>query len=78
MTAGAVRDQIKARPFRPFSIKTADGDTFQVHHPDFAMISPNGTEIAIYDQDEHFRIVAMDLIVSVEPVREQKKKPGKR
>ena len=42
------------------------------------MISPINTEVIIYDKDGHFRIVAMDLIVTVEPVREQPRKPGKR
>ena len=78
MTATALRDQLRSQPFRPFDVKTADGDTFRVSHPDFAMISPNEAEIIIYDRDSHFRIVSMDLIVSLEPAREQQRKPGKR
>lgn len=73
-----LRDQLRSQPFRPFDVKTADGDTFRVAHPDYAMISPKYTEVIIYDKDGHFRVVAVDLIVSVEPVREQAKKPGKR
>ena len=78
MTALAFRDRLKAQPFRPFLVKTADGDTFRVDHPDYAMISPVETEVTIYDKDGHLRVVAMDLIVTVEPVREQPKKAAKR
>ncbi len=78
MTALSFRDRLTAQPFRPFLVKTTDGDTFRVDHPDYAMISPLETEVTIYDKDGHLRIVSMDLIVTLEPVREQPKKTGKR
>lgn len=78
MTGAALRNQLRSQPFQPFDVKTADGDTFRVFHPDYAMVSPIDTEVVIYDKDGHFRIIAMDLIVSLEPVREQQRKPGKR
>ena len=69
---------LKAQPFRRFYVKTTDGDTFTVEHTDFALISPKGTEVVIYDADGHFRHVAMDHIVSMEPVRNGSRRPGKR
>ncbi len=78
MSAIGYRERLKAQPFRPFIVKTADGDTFRVEHPDFSIVSPLGTEVIIYDKDGHFRHVAMNLIVSLEPVREQARKVGKR
>ena len=78
MTALSFRDRLKAQPFRPFLVKTADGDTFRVDHPDYAMISPVETEVTIYDKDGHLRVVSMDLIVTLEPVREGQRKAGKR
>jgi hypothetical protein len=78
MKAAAVRTVLKAQPFEPFLVKTTDGDTFRVQQPDFAMISPVDTEIIFYDKDGHFHIVAMNHIVSVEPVRNGARKPGKR
>ena len=54
------------------------GDTFRVDHPDYAMISPVETDVTIYDRDGHLRVVSLDLIVTLEPVREQAKKAGKR
>ena len=78
MKAAAFRRMLKGQPFAPFLVKTSDGDTFQVPHPDFAIVSPVDAEVIVYDKDGHFRIVAMNHIVSLEPVRNGSRKPGKR
>jgi hypothetical protein len=78
MKAAAFRKMLKTEPFAPFLVKTTDGDTFRVHHPDFAIVSPVDTEVIVYDKDGHFYIVAMSHIVSLEPVRNGSRKPGKR
>jgi hypothetical protein len=80
MTAAEFRGFLIASPFRPFLVKTTDGDTHRVEHPDYAMISPAKTEVVIWDKDgEHFRHVAMNHIVALEPARSNgSKKPGKR
>jgi hypothetical protein len=33
---------MRAQPFQPFDMKTADGDTIHVFHPDFVARSPKG------------------------------------
>jgi len=76
MTARQFREILALQ--RPFLVKTTDGDTFHVSHRDYAVISARNTEVIIYDRDEHFRVVAMNHIVSLEPVRNGSKKPGKR
>ena len=78
MTAEKFRDMLKLQPFRPFLVKTTDGDTFRVEHPDFAFIMPTGREVMIVDKDDHFRWVAMGHIVTLEPIRNGTKKPGRR
>jgi len=78
MTATEFRDMLKISPFRPFLVKTTDGDTHRVEHPDFALVSPANTEVVIYDKDGHFRHVAMNHIVSLAPIRNGTKKPGRR
>lgn len=78
MTARKFRDLLRSQPFRPFLVKTTDGDTYRVIHPDFALITPSGREVVIVDRDDHHRWVAMNHIVSLEPVRNGSKKPGKR
>ena len=78
MTARKFRDMLTAQPFRPFLVKTTDGDTFRVEHNDFALVNPPDTEVIIYDKDGHFRFVAINHIVTLEPIRNGSKKPGKR
>ena len=78
MTVTALRRLLNAQPFRPFDVKTTDGDTFRLDHPDFAMISPDETEVVCFDKDSHFRMVDMTHIVSLEPVRNGSRKTGKR
>jgi hypothetical protein len=78
MTARQFRIMLRLQPMRPFLVKTTDGDTFRVTHPDFALINRQKTVVTIFDRDDHFRHGAMDHIVSLEPVRDAPKKPGKR
>jgi hypothetical protein len=66
-------------PFKPFRIKTTDGDTFTVLHPDFVMISPRGDMAALYPKEEEgHHVLNLRQIVSMELVRNGTKKPGKR
>jgi hypothetical protein len=78
MTVEAFRLALRAQPFKPFFVKTTDGDTFTVHHPDHAMVTDELAVVTIHDPDEHYRLVSMPHIVSLEPMREQTRKPGKR
>ena len=78
MTAGAFRIELRAQPFKPFLVKTTDGDTFNVRHYDDALISDEDGVVTLHDADGHYRVIAMAHIVSLEPVREQARKPGKR
>jgi hypothetical protein len=78
MNAAKFRDLLRAQPFRRFLVKTSHGDTFTVDHPEFALVGPLEGVVAIFDKDEHFRIVSMDHVVTLGPVRNGAKKPGKR
>lgn len=78
MTAAAFRIELRAQPFSPFLLKTTEGDTFTVRHHDDALISDGDGVVTLYDPDGHYRVIAMSHIVSIEPVREQTRKPGTR
>jgi hypothetical protein len=74
-----LRKFMRAVPFAPFHIKTTDGDTFTIAHPDFAMISPGGDMVIVYAKEEEgHRVLNLRQVVSMEPVRDTSKKPGKR
>lgn len=78
MSPNSFRTELNAQPFRAFLVKTTDGDTFKVEHPDYALVSEDGSEVKIHESDQHYRRVAMAHVVSIEPAREQARKPGKR
>jgi hypothetical protein len=46
-----LRTLLKARPFRPFTLYTNDGATIPVWHPDFALLSPDGRTLWVYQRD---------------------------
>ena len=73
-----LRAEMRKQPFQEFDVKAADGATFRVFHPDYAMISPTGESVIIFERDGHYSVVNMQLIVSLEPVREKPVRKAKR
>lgn len=74
-----LRKLMHAAPFQMFYIKTTDGDTFTVDHPDFIMISRGGDMAILYPKEEAgHRVLNLRQVVSMEPVRNGSKKAGKR
>jgi hypothetical protein len=65
-TANQVREAIKAQPFRPFLVRLVDGRSYQVPHPDFAMLSPVGRELLFVGDDAGIHQINVLLIVEVE------------
>ena len=74
-----LRKLMHAVPFSKFRIKTTDGDTFTIEHPDFVMISPQGDMAILYAREEEgHQVLNLRHVVSMEPVRNGSRKPGKR
>jgi len=48
MTVQKIREAHEKRPFQPFTIQTADGDTVRVTHPEFLWVLPPGRTIYVY------------------------------
>ena len=71
-------EMLKTKPFLPFDIKTADGDTIHVFHPEFAIRSPGGETAVVFDKDNHMRIVNMQMVVTLEPRKPPAAKKVKR
>lgn len=66
MTTEQFRKALSARPFRPFTIRTADGERLRVPHPEFALLSPGGRTAVIATGDEEFEIVDLLLVSAIE------------
>lgn len=67
MTAQELRAALQAVPFRPFTVRMADGRSFEVRHRDFFLLGPNGrTAFAFHPSGTEFSIVDVMLMTEIE------------
>lgn len=84
MSSQRLRDMLRAKPFQPFELGLADGQRIRVEHPDFAFPSPGGRTLIVFDKrkpgedDEHFRIIDVLLVTTLEPVNGNRKRKARR
>jgi hypothetical protein len=66
MNTDALRGLVNAQPFRPFRLFLADGQSVDVVHHDFALLSGNGRSLVVSSprRDSDIRIISPMLIVS--------------
>lgn len=64
MTVEQFKTTLHLQPFRPFTIRMADGRTFQVSHPDFVAQSPSGRTVIVFQPDESYSV--LDLLLMTE------------
>jgi hypothetical protein len=48
----SIRELKRAVPFQPYTIHMASGDSFEVPHPDFIMVSLKGSLVIVMDAEE--------------------------
>ena len=67
MTADLIRQFIRQLPFRPFTIRMNDKRKFQIKHPDFVALFPNGSQnIIVFLGGERFEIVYLRNVTGIE------------
>jgi hypothetical protein len=49
-TLNQVRDAMHTQPFRPFTLRFADGHHYTVRHPDFVALPDRGREMVLYER----------------------------
>lgn len=64
MTIDQFRTTLHLQPFRPFTIRMADGRSFDVSHPDFVAQSPSGRTVIVFQADESYSV--LDLLLMTE------------
>jgi hypothetical protein len=64
MTGEQFRAVLHQMPFRPFTIRMADGRASEVRHRDFVAISPAGRTVFVYESEEAFSV--LDLLLMTE------------
>ena len=67
-TPDQLRTMITARPFLPFLVKPASGQTFTVKHPENASCDPKGHSMVVQDE-EGIHLLEMLLVEVMEPAR---------
>lgn len=66
MTTEQFRSTLHLQPFRPFTIRMADGRTFDVAHPDFVAQSPSGRTAIVFQPDDSYSILDLLLMTELE------------
>ena len=65
MTSEQLPKLIKAMPFQPFTIRTADGREIEVHHPE-AIAYPGGRIAVVVSPDESVDIIDLLLVPTLQ------------
>lgn len=65
MSSGEIKRHIIAQPFRPFYLNVADGRKIPVVGRDFALVSPQGRLVDVYQPDDTHDILDVFLITGI-------------
>lgn len=72
MTVQTFRDLLAQRPFRPFRLVMSSGQTYEVRHPEMALLTRTDLLIGVGESEEgvpaEFRICSLLHVTAVEPV----------
>ncbi len=65
MTTEVVKAAIQRRPFRPFSVRLADGSEIQIQSQEHVALHPTGKTFIIFEPDGGYRIVDIPLVTDL-------------
>jgi len=69
MISDEIRELMHTEPFRPVRIVLGNQQSFVVAHTDYLMVSPDKQTVVLYDKRGRFRIINVQQIRVVEPVK---------
>ncbi len=73
MTVQTFRELLAQRPFRPFRLVMSSGQTYEVRHPEMAMLTRTDILVGVGETDDgvpaEFRICSLLHVTSIEPLR---------
>lgn len=69
MTIEQLRAAHQTVPFRPFTLRMADGRSFDVPRPEYLSMSPTGRTVIVYGNDDEFAILDLLLITAIDVAR---------
>jgi hypothetical protein len=65
MTTDQVKEAYRARPFRPFNLHLADGDTIPVKSPEFMWMTPGGRTVFVSQGGDAAEIIDLLLVTKI-------------
>jgi hypothetical protein len=72
MTVQTFRQLLTQRPFRPFRLIMSSGETYEVRHPEMAMLTRTDILVGVGETDDNvpadFRICSLLHVTAVEPI----------
>jgi hypothetical protein len=72
MTLQPYRELLAARPFQPFRLVMSSGQSYEVRHPEMAMLTRTSMLVGIDDTDEgvpaEFKICSLLHVTTIEPL----------
>jgi hypothetical protein len=72
MTLQTFRELMAQRPFKPFRLVMSSGQTYEVRHPEMAMLTRTDILVGVGESDDgippEFRICSLLHVTTVEPV----------
>ena len=75
MTVQTFREMLARRPFQPVKLSLSSGQSFEIRHPEIAMLTRTslliGTDIAEDGVPAEFKIISLLHVASIEPLSSQ-------
>jgi hypothetical protein len=72
MTVQTFRQLLGERPFRPFRLIMSSGESYEVRHPELAMLTRTDLLVGIDESDDgvpaEFRICSLLHVATIEPL----------
>lgn len=80
MTVQTFRDLLVQRPFKPFRLVMSSGQTYEVRHPEMAMLTRTSILVGVDDPGDgvpaEFKICSLLHVTAVEPVTSDSRQPA--
>ena len=72
MTTQTFRELLTQRPFKPFRLVMSSGQTYEVRHPEMAMLTRSDLLVGVGESEDgvpaEFRICSLLHVATVEPL----------
>ena len=68
MTTKTIQKAVSQRPFRPFTLRLANGQRIRITEQERVAVHPEGKTLILFERDGGYRIVDIPLIAELQTV----------